>query len=81
MWQLSLIIGGYLAMLAIAAVYWESLPKLRFLPLAYCILVGSGSELTQRDHDIWKLAEVTGGWTLVGLLGIFAIWIETFQRR
>ncbi len=81
MWQLLLVLAGFVATLAISGRLWETRPRLRYLPIVYGVCVGLTTALVGGERDGWKVLETTMGWGIVGAGGYFSLWIESRARR
>ena len=81
MWQLLVMVGGFIATLTITARTWEARPLLRCLPIVYGVLLGLTIEHSDGGLDVRKVIEGVAAGLVLGLLGTFAIWIESRSER
>ena len=81
MWSPLLAAGGFIVALWISARTWETRPVLRCLPIACGILIGLMVEHTRGGLDVRKFLEAVVFGVIVGLGGMFSIWIESGARR
>ena len=79
-WRI-LVYGVLLALWCISALFWERRPKLRYLPIVYCALIGLTGEIVRGERDWLKVVQTTVLWAVVGLATLLPIWIERLGRR
>lgn len=75
-----ILLGGFIAVLGVTARVWDTRPRLRGLPIAYGIVMGLVNAYS-KGGLAWQILEGVGAGVLIGLVGIFGIWIEGRARR
>jgi len=70
-------IAGVVASAAVAALFWERIPLLRFVPIAYAVPLALSIFVDTAQPDLRTVVEGITAGLIIGLGIMFAVWIET----
>ncbi len=74
-------IAGVVASATIAARFWDRIPVLRFVPVAYGVAMALSVTIFEAQVDVRAVGEAVAAGAVIGFGVMFAIWIETNDRR
>ncbi len=74
---LVVVAGGAIISSAVSAAFWDRLRWLRPFPAIYLLVIGLVFGLIIWDHrEVWDRIGAIVGFTAVGLVCLFAVWIQ-----